>query len=84
MDGKYVLGCTVFVDLLSPCAIHSKIMQHDDLDILAALTSVLKAVKEVDKLSSTPLDQWPTYAITVGKCLEEDGKHAYQCQELQF
>ncbi len=40
VDGKYLLGCAVFVDLLSPCAILSKVMQYDQLDILAALTSV--------------------------------------------
>ena len=46
LDAKYLLGCAVFVDVLTPCAIFSKVMQ---LDILAALTSLLR---ETDKLSS--------------------------------
>ena len=50
-----------FVDVLSPCAVFSKIMQGDDLDVLAAFTSLLRTVKEVNMLSSKPLDQWPTY-----------------------
>ena len=30
-------------------------MQHDQLDIIAALTGLLRSVKEVEKLQSTPL-----------------------------
>ena len=40
-DTKYVLGCAVFVDIFTPSAIFSKVMQSDELDILAALTSLM-------------------------------------------
>ena len=46
MHAKYLLGCALFIDLLSPCAILSKIMQNDSLDILEALSAVLMALKE--------------------------------------
>lgn len=82
-NGKYLLGCALFVDLLTPCTILSKVMQSNDLDILAAITSLLRSVKEVDKLSSTPLDRWPTYAATLLKCTENDGATFYQSQELK-
>ena len=82
-DAKYLLECVVFVDLLSPCVILSKVMQHDYLDILEALTAVLRAVREMEKLSALDLDHWPTYALTVEKCAVEDGKMTYQCQELK-
>ena len=65
IDGKYILGCALFVDLFAPCAILSKLMQQDDLDILAALTGLLNSVKELDKLKSKPLTQWPTFAATL-------------------
>ena len=55
LDAKYLLGCAVFVDVLTLCAIFSKVMQSSELDILAALTSLLHTVKETDKLSSLPL-----------------------------
>ena len=32
-EGKYLLGCELFVDLLTPCSIFSKEMQSDDVDI---------------------------------------------------
>ena len=57
-------------------------MQGDDLDVLAAFTSLLRTVKEVNMLSSKPLDQWPTYATTLQKISLEDGKRVYQCQAL--
>ena len=85
VDAKYILGCAMFVDLLTPCMIFSKSMQSDEVNILGALTSLLKTLKETEKLGSKPLDQWPTYmyAGTLGKCTDEDGSKVYQCQELK-
>jgi len=57
VDAKYLLGCAFFIDLLSPCAIFSKVMQEDDLDVLGAFSSLIRTVKEVNKLSSKPLEQ---------------------------
>ena len=82
-DAKYVLGCALFIDLLTPCATFSKCMQSDEADILGAMTCLLKTLKETERLSSTPLDSWPTYAATLSKCIEEEeDKMVYQCQEL--
>ena len=87
IDGKYILGCALFVDLLNPCVILSKVMQNDDLDIVQALSSLIKSMKEIDKLSSTPLDQWAVYSATLEKCstTEANGKviYQYQCQDLK-
>ena len=72
-NAKYLLGCAFFVDLLNPCSILSKVMQHDDLDIMSVLTSLLRSVKEIEKLSTTALDKWSTYVSTLVKCTENDG-----------
>ena len=80
VDAKYLLGCAFFTDLLSPCAIFSKVMQEDSLDVLGAFTSLVRTVKEVNKLSSKPLEQWRTYCTTLTKL--SDG-NSYQCQELR-
>ena len=82
-NAKYLLGCAFYVDLLVPCTILSKVMQFDDLDILSTLTSLLKSVRELEKLSSTPLDKWPTYASTLSKCTENEGTVCYQLQNLK-
>ena len=82
-DAKYVLGCAIFIDLLSPSAIFSKTMQSDELDILAALTSLLRAIKETEKLKSLQLSQWPVYSATLKNVQDENGQKVYQCQELK-
>ena len=83
MEGQYLLGCAVFVDLLTPCSIFSKVMQSDEIDILAAFTSVLKTLKETDKLNSKSLDQLPTCAATIKKITSEQGDKLYQCQVVK-
>ena len=67
----------LFVDLLTPCSILSKVMQHDDLDILSVITSLSRSVKEIKKLSTTSLDVWSTYATTLVKCTRNDGATIY-------
>ena len=52
VDSKYLLGCALFVDLLSPCAAFSKAMQADKIDILGALMSFLRSQKDVEKMMS--------------------------------
>ena len=58
-------------------------MQSDELEIVAALTSLLRAIKETEKLRSLPLIQWPVYSATMKKLKEENGLKVYQCQELR-
>ena len=67
-----MLGCAVLSDCLTPSAIFSKVMQSDELDILAALTSLLQTTKETEKLSSPPLAQWPVYSATLKNIKEEN------------
>ena len=47
------------VDLL-----FSKVLQEDDIDILIAFTSLLRTVKDVNKLNDKLLEQWKTYSTT--------------------
>ena len=64
-------------------AVFSKVMQNDEVDILAAVTSLLKTMKETEKLRSKPLDQWPTYAATMKKISSEGEEKVYQCQKIK-
>ena len=82
-DAKYLLGCALFIDLLTPCAIFSKTTQVDDLDILRSLSYLLRTVKETNKLNGKQLDQWTTYAATLKKISENEGGKLYQGQGLR-
>ena len=55
-DAKYLLGCAMLTDLLTPCAIFFKSMQADKSDILGALRNLLRTVKKNRKLITKPLD----------------------------
>ncbi len=83
IDGKYLLGCALFVDLYSPVVILSKLMQKDDLVILASLSGLLNSIKELDKLKSKPLTQWPVFAATLNKCTIVGESFMYQYQEFE-
>ena len=84
VDCKYVLGCALFVDLLNPCAAFSKAMQAEEIDILGALMSLLRSLKEIEKLAGLPLSQWPTYASTLAAISSEgNGSNTYQGQTLK-
>lgn len=63
----------------------SKALQNDNLDILSALTGILRAMNKLDKFSLTAIDQWPTYASIIAKCTQDpDTEHyLYQSQELK-
>lgn len=50
IEAKYLLGCALFVDLLTPCAIFSKSMQSDEVDILSALTCLLRTLRRLTSL----------------------------------
>ena len=49
-NAKYLLGCATFIDVLMPCAILSKTMQNDSLDILGALTCLMRTTKETNRV----------------------------------
>ena len=84
VDSNYLLGCALFVDLLTPCAAFSKAMQAEKIDILGVLMSLLRSLKEIEKLAGLPLSHWPTYANTLGAISSKDnGSNTYQGQTLK-
>ena len=58
-------------------------MQDDEVDIVAALTSLLKTLHEMETLSSKPLTQWPTYSATKKNYQGKREKMLYQSQEVK-
>ena len=59
-------------------------MQNDEVDIVAALTGLIKTLCEMETLSSKPFTQWPTYSATKRKFSKQDDKMMYQSQEVKY
>lgn len=81
-NAKYILGCAFFCDLLSPCAVLSKVLQQDSLDILGAFSSLFHTIQELKKLSSKCFEQWPSYSSVVKSITKEGCNKVYQQQIL--
>ena len=58
-------------------------MQNDEVDIVAALTGLIKTLCEMETLSSKPLTQWQTYSATKRKFTQQGDKIMYQLQEVK-
>ena len=67
-------------------AMKQVISKSDEIDIIGALTGVLQTLQEMNKLGLKPIEEWPTYAVTMRKIVQEgedDDCKTYQCQELE-
>ena len=52
--------------------------------VLAAFTSLLRTIKETEKLRSLPLEQWLVHAATLKSIKKENEEKVYQCQEVKW
>ena len=80
-QAKYLFGCALLVDHLTPCSIFYKCMQSDEVDILGSVTRLLKSFKDMNKHVSKPRDKWPTYVSTL---LRGDKRRTYSVPLLLF
>ena len=55
-DGKILMGCAIFLDILKPAAVLCKVLQNDDLCIVSAI----EATNVIEKLKSTPFEDLPS------------------------
>ena len=81
-NAKYILGYAFISDLLSPCALLSKVLQQDSLNILGTFSNLLRTMQELKKLSSKSFEQWPTFSSVVKSIAQEGGNKLYQQQVL--
>ena len=59
-EGKALLGCAFFVDVLKPASVLSKVFQDAEIRLYQALESLMKTKKALDKLKATPFKELPT------------------------
>ena len=74
-EGKVLLGCALFVDVLKPASILCKVLQDNEVCVYQVIESTMKTKSVLEKLKATPFKELPT--ISSGK-QEQDGSITYQ------
>ena len=71
-EGKVLIGCSFFHDILKPCAILSKVLQDDDLCITEAIEALLKTTKNIENLKAINFDDLPTVKKVTSRIQDSD------------
>ena len=62
-QGKMLMGCALYVDVLKAPSILSKALQAEKLDIVLGLQNIVKSKKALKSLTDADPLQWPTVKI---------------------
>ena len=74
-QGKMLIGCSMYVDVLKVPSVLSKVLQEEKLDIVSSLRSILKSKKSLNSLTDTDSLEWPTVKLV---CNRLAGGNEYQ------
>lgn len=77
-EGKVLIGCSFFHDLLKPYAILSKVLQDDELCITEAIEAILKTNRNTENLKATNFDDLPTVKKVTSRIQDTDDGATYQ------
>lgn len=83
-DGKTLIGCAFFYDLLKPCSIISKALQDEELSVVDVIEALLKTNKSIEKLKSMSLDDFPSVKKVMSRVQHTDGEYTYQGAQLAY
>ena len=59
-DGRVLLGCAVFHDILKPAAILCKSFQADEISTVSTVEAVLRTSSSMIKLKTTEMEDFPS------------------------
>ena len=59
-DGKVLLGCAIFHDILKPTAILCKSLQADEISIVSTIEAILRTSTSMKKLKTTEMEDFPS------------------------
>ena len=66
-QGKMLVGCAMYVDVLQAPSVLSQSLQEDDTDIVQGIKQVLKAVSTLPSLVKKGPQLWPTANACAGE-----------------
>ncbi len=77
-EGRMLLGCALYVDVLRPASYLSLTLQSDSIDVVMGIKHILKSIRSLKKLRSQDPLEWPTAKLVCSRITEEDGDKVYQ------
>ena len=77
-QGKILIGCAMYSEILKPPSILSLTLQEEQFDIVLGLKQILKSVSALQSLAKQDPKNWPTIKLVVGGVSEESGQKFYQ------
>ena len=73
-QGKILVGCAMYSEILKPPSILSLTSQEEQFDIILGLKQILKSVSTLQSLAKQDPKNWPTVKLVVGRVSEESGQ----------
>jgi len=77
-DGRILMGCALYTDILQSPLFLSLSLQGDNVDIVHGLRHIVKSHQSLKKLSLQDPFHWPTVKVVRSKIVNEDGSKTYQ------
>ena len=82
-QGRMLIGCSMYVDILKPPSILSLTLQDDGVDIIHGIRSILKTVSSLQTLSKENPKEWSTVKLVLSRITEDPpGQKVYQGSNL--
>ena len=82
-QGKMLIGCSIYIDILKPPSILSLVLQKDGMDIIQGVIAILKSVGSLQSLGKEPPKEWSTVKASLSRITQDKDRHAsYQGSDL--
>ena len=81
-DGRIILACAFFHDVLKPCATLSLALQAEHVNVIDAIEAVLRTKKSMEQLKSTIFSELPTVKKVMSRVHKSGNNITYQETEL--
>ncbi|KAL5491664.1 hypothetical protein EMCRGX_G016996, partial [Ephydatia muelleri] len=80
---KTLIGCAMYTDALKPVSLLSLTLQNSDVDIVMAISNIVKSLTTLRSLAQTDPTEWPTLQLVKSRLKDDDGNKEYQGIILQ-
>ena len=77
-QGKILVGCAMYTEILKAPSILSLTLQEDGVDIVQGLKQILKSAIALQTLAKRDPKKWSTVKLVVGRVSEDGEQKIYQ------